>query len=63
MLVTVVVSRTAVLGNRHRHIDRIDGQRTVGNVERHRAEVVARILEIVSTQFHSIGTSVRTADR
>ena len=62
MLGAIVVSRTAVLGDGHRHIDRIDGQHTIYNLERHRAEVVVRIGEVSRRKVHGVCTNIRATD-
>ena len=59
---TVVIHCTAVLGDGHRHIDRIDGQHTIHNLERHRAEVVVRIGEVSRRKVHGVCTNIRATD-
>ena len=57
----VVVHRVAVLGDGHRHVNRLDHQLTILNVEGHVGEVVVRVREIARNKAHGICSGVHAA--
>ena len=63
MLVAVVVSRTAVLGDGHRHIDRADRLVTVNHIECHVGEVIANVGEHLIGQTHIGRTGICSRSR
>ena len=59
----VIVHRVAVLGDGHRHINLLNYQLTVLNVEGHVGEVVVRVREVTGNKAHGISSGVRAAHR
>ena len=57
----VVVHRVAVLGDGHCHVNLLNYQLTVLNVEGHVGEVVVRIREVTRSQVHDISSGIRAA--